>query len=188
MIKRTLITTLLFLAALAVAGPAAWAQSTFSTDVIIQGYTYTDDNENKYIYAISGTGIQSEVKGPYKGTEMHFLSSASISNFTFERGIKMSLEGSLAFANGSSLTDVTTTQGLFQIVFSSTQYYFARVRIATTAGADVSDLSVSGWLHFTQRNAPSAASRRATLTTARSARSLLSPSRTGRCARTWTIP
>ena len=145
---RTILTAALTLAALALAGPAAWAQSTFSTDVIIQGYTYTDDNVNKYVYAISGTGIQSQVKGPYEGTEIRFLSSASISNFTFERGIIMSLDGSLAFANGSRLTDVTTTQASFQIVFSSTQYYFARVRIATTAGADVSDLSVSGM--FTQ--------------------------------------
>ena len=134
-----LFTAALLLAALALAGPAAWAQPTISTSVIIQGYT----DGSQYVYAISGTGLQAQVKGPYNGAEMHFLSNNSDSNFTLERGIEMSLEGILAFANGSSLTDVTTN-GSFRIVFSSTQYYFARVRVSPTAGADISGLSVNG--------------------------------------------
>ena len=135
---KAIFTAALLLAAMT-AWQQAWAQPTISTSVIIQGYT----NGSQYVYAISGTGLQAQVKGPYNGAEMHFLSNNSDSNFTLERGINMSLEGFLAFANGSSLTDVTTN-GSFKIVFTSTQYYFARVRVSPTAGADISGLSVNG--------------------------------------------
>ena len=132
-----LIAALLMIVAVMV-GQQAMADATFQVGVGILGRT--DGSQSAYVIGRIDMPIQ---YGPINGTEQSFDHN-TFNIDSNEVPITMTLSGTLIFANGSSMTDVTTNDFNFHLTFTSTTKYFSGASVTTKAGNAVSGCSVSG--------------------------------------------
>ena len=131
---------ILIIAILCAVAQGGWASPTIFMGVEIYGLT----NGSQYKYSISSTVGGIHTYGPFDGTKKTFRSNYTDSNFTFSNGVSMTLNGDIEFANASGGTDVTATDGSFNLVFTSTHYYFAGFNVTTVANETVEGCTVSG--------------------------------------------
>ena len=140
---------LFFIIALVVAltaGQQAWATPFTRVGVGIYGHT----DGSVYVCNIVSDAGPSYRHGPTSGTQKHFDSRDTESQFKIgnsgvTRDLTMTLDGWLAFANSNSATDViTTSNGSFDIVFTSVNYYLTTATVTTLAGDAVGGYTVSG--------------------------------------------